>query len=56
MELSVLGFTWNLPPFEQFRNVDPPVSVSFVRLEQQFLFLLGPGLFVNLWVQLIMPP
>lgn len=56
MELSVLGVSIKLPAFEEFRNIDPAVAIGFVGIKEQFLLLLGPGLLVNLGVELVVPP
>lgn len=49
-------FSSKVPSLEEFRNIDPSVSINLMGLEQQPLFLLSPGLLVNLRVELIVPP
>lgn len=49
-------FASKVPSLEEFRNIDPSVSINLMGLEQQPLFLLSPGLLVNLRVELIVPP
>ena len=44
-----------IPAFEEFRNINPSVFKCFVSLKEKFLFLLSPWLFVDFWVQLVMP-
>ena len=44
-----------IPAFKEFRNIDPSVLQGFVSLKEEFFFLLSPWLFVDLWIQLVMP-
>lgn len=44
-----------LPSFEEFRNIDPSVFISFMSLKEEFFFLLSPWLLIDLWVKLVVP-
>lgn len=43
------------PPWKQFGYLSPSVPVFLVGFEHQFLLLWSPGLFVDRWVQMVMP-
>ena len=44
-----------IPAFEEFRNINPSVFMGFMRLKEEFFFLLSQRLLVDFRVQLVMP-
>ena len=45
-----------IPSCKMARNVLPTIPVDFVKLEKSFFLVTVPGLLIDAWVEVIVPP